>query len=132
MMEQNPVPCYEFGDFSIDVVRRVLRRGRDAVRIPPKIFDLLLILVQKRHQEVGKRELMKLLWPDSFVEESNLTQSVFLLRKALGQSPMTNRLILTIPGRGYRFCGELKQRGQGTSSGLMAGRPEAHEDVVRL
>ncbi|MGH9841676.1 MAG: winged helix-turn-helix domain-containing protein, partial [Blastocatellia bacterium] len=110
-MRQTPTQIYEFGDFRLDVFKRLLLRKGEPVPLPPKVFDLLLILVEQPGQELKKDELMRRLWPDSFVEESNLTQYVFLLRKALGQSRGENRLIVTIPGRGYRFVEVVKPVG---------------------
>src|SRR5579864_6137268 len=99
---------YEFGEFSLDAQNRVLRRGKDPVPITPKGFDLLLLLIQQTGQVITKDELMRAVWPDSFVEESNLTQTVFMLRKALGETP-EQRYILTVQGRGYRFAPEVKE-----------------------
>lgn len=83
--------------------------GREEpVPLPPKVFDLLLALIQNNNREIKKAELMNILWPDSFVEEANLTQKVFLLRNALGQDETENRFIVTIPGRGYRFVADVK------------------------
>lgn len=110
-MGQTPVYVYEFGDFRLDVGKHLLLRKGEPVPLPPKVFDLLLILVESQGQELKKDELIHRLWPDSFVEESNLTQSVFLLRKALGQSRGENRLVVTIPGRGYRFVEVVKPVG---------------------
>ena len=69
---------YEFGEFRLDVQNRVLRRGRDFVRLTPKAFEVLLVLVQKSGQVIAKDELMNAVWPDSFVEEANLTQRLWV------------------------------------------------------
>ncbi len=102
---------YEFSDFRLDALKRVLLREEVPVPLPPKVFDLLLILVESNNQELRKSDLMDRLWPDSYVEESNLTQSIFLLRRALGQRHGENRFIVTIPGRGYRFVEEVRRIG---------------------
>ncbi len=94
---------YRFGDFRLDPVKRLLFRRAHPVPLPPKALELLLLLVGNANQEIRKDDLVNALWPDRFVEESNLSQYVFLLRKALGQTLEVNRFILTIPGRGYRF-----------------------------
>jgi len=125
-MDQAPVQIYGFDDFSLNVTEHALRRNGKLIPLPPKVFDLLLILVQNNGREIRKQELMQLLWPESCVEESNLTQSVFLLRKSLGQSRAENPLILTIPGRGYRFTGRLKME----TSGPRPGRPEIKTDPL--
>jgi DNA-binding winged helix-turn-helix (wHTH) protein/TolB-like protein/Flp pilus assembly protein TadD len=75
--------------------------------LTPKTYDTLLVLVQNSGRMLSKEELMNLLWPDSFVEEANLTQQVSMIRKALGESPSDPRYIATIPGRGYRFIAEV-------------------------
>jgi TolB-like protein/Tfp pilus assembly protein PilF len=108
IMDKTPVRLYEFGDFRLSVAEHALRQRGKLVLLQPKVFELLLALVENNGQEMRKTELMKRLWPDCYVADSNLTQSVFLLRKALGQAQVESPLIVTIPGRGYRFAGELK------------------------
>jgi DNA-binding winged helix-turn-helix (wHTH) protein len=77
---------YQFGDFTLDPQSRILRRGPEPVPLTPKAFDVLLLLIQKPGKIATKDELMKAVWPGSFVEESNLTQTVFMLPKALGET----------------------------------------------
>ncbi len=101
---------YVFGEFSVDPQNRVLRLRDEPVALTPKAFDLLLLLIQRSGQVVSKDELMAAVWPSSFVEESNLTQTVFMLRKALGETAQ-QRYILTVQGRGYRFAAEVKSVG---------------------
>jgi len=93
-----------FGDFRLDRKQRVLLLGNEVVALPPKAFDTLLVLVEGRDRVVGKDELMKAVWPDSFVEEGNLTQNVFLIRRALGDS---QRYVVTVAGKGYRFTADV-------------------------
>ena len=93
---------YEFDEFRLDPQNRVLRRGGTAVPLTPKAFDVLLLLIQNAGRIVTKDELMKAVWPDSFVEESNLTQTIFMVRKALDETA-DRRYILTVQGQGYRF-----------------------------
>ena len=109
---------YAFGDFRLDAKNRVLRLGERPIALTPKAFEVLLLLIQHGGQAVSKDELMRTIWPDSFVEESNLTQTVFMLRKALGETP-EQRYILTIQGRGYRFAAEVKE-----VSGSVAAAPD--------
>ena len=99
---------YAFGDFNLDTQNRVLRRDNEIVAVTPKAFEVLLLLIQHRGEVVGKDNLMGTVWPDSFVEESNLTQTIFMLRKALAETS-DQRYILTVPGRGYRFVAEVGQ-----------------------
>jgi len=94
----------EFGPFRLDSEQRLLFRDQQAIPLPSKTFDLLLVLVQHSGQVVLKDDLMKTLWPDTFVEESNLGQHVFQLRKALGDQSQNSAYIVTVPGRGYRFA----------------------------
>ena len=104
---------YEFGEFRLDAQNRVLRRGGTAVPLTPKAFDVLLLLIQHAGRIVSKDELMRAVWPDSFVEESNLTQTIFMVRKALDETA-DRRYILTVQGQGYRFLvpvTETAQRG---------------------
>src|SRR5579872_2024200 len=95
-------PLYQFGEFSLDPQGRVLRRGQTPVALTPKAFDLLLTLIQNNGKIVTKDELMRTVWRDSFVEESNLTQTIFMVRKALDETS-DRRYILTVQGQGYRF-----------------------------
>ncbi|MGA8436653.1 MAG: winged helix-turn-helix domain-containing protein [Candidatus Sulfotelmatobacter sp.] len=76
--------------------------------LPPKTFQILLILVRHSKEVVTKDDLMKAVWPDTFVEEANLSRNIFMLRKALGESPQDHRYILTVPGRGYRLAENVR------------------------
>lgn len=97
---------YEFNEFRINVAERVLqRRGRD-IPLPPKVFDLLLALVERHGQLVTKDQLMIEVWPDTFVEEANLKVYVSTLRKAFGDG---GEFIETLPRRGYRFVAEVTE-----------------------
>jgi Tol biopolymer transport system component/DNA-binding winged helix-turn-helix (wHTH) protein len=94
---------YQFGPFRIGVAERVLRRQDQIVPLTPKCFDTLLVLAQHGGNVVEKETLMRAVWPDSFVEEGNLAQNIFTLRKTLGELPEGGRYIQTIPKRGYRL-----------------------------
>ena len=104
---------YEFGPFLLDAARRLLKKQGELVPLNSKAFDLLLVLVEEGGRIVEKDELMKRLWPDSFVEEGNLSVQVSALRKALGETPNDHQHIVTIPGRGYRFAEPVKAVGNG-------------------
>ena len=93
---------YQFGGFTLDGQSRVLKRAGATAPLTPKSFDALLFLVQNAGRTVSKDELIKAVWPDSFVEESNLTQTIFMVRKALDETS-DRRYILTVQGQGYRF-----------------------------
>src|ERR1051326_9185981 len=91
---------YEFGPFRLDPNQRLLMRAEEHIRLSPMVFDLLLFLVQRSGQLVKKDELIQHLWPKSIVEEGNLTNNVWILRKELGDA---EKYIETVPKHGYRF-----------------------------
>jgi Tol biopolymer transport system component/DNA-binding winged helix-turn-helix (wHTH) protein len=99
---------FEFGPFQIDPEQRLLLRDQQPVSLSPKAFELLLVLAQRSEQVVLKDELMNQLWPDTFVEESNLGQHIFQLRKVLGERAQGASYIVTVPGRGYRFACKVR------------------------
>jgi DNA-binding winged helix-turn-helix (wHTH) protein len=103
-MATGPKFLFEFGPFRVDPDKQVLLRENQPVAITPKAFETLLILVRHSREVVTKDELMKAVWPDAFVEEANLSQNIFMLRKALGDTTEDKRYIVTLPGRGYRFA----------------------------
>jgi eukaryotic-like serine/threonine-protein kinase len=104
-----PGITYEFGPFRLDPVKRTLHRGGDVVSIPPKAFDALVFLLSNRDRVVTKDELLDVLWPDVAVQESSLTQLIFLLRKALGDDPRDPSCIATVPRRGFRFSSPVQE-----------------------
>jgi DNA-binding winged helix-turn-helix (wHTH) protein len=99
---------YEFGPFRLDAPNRELLRGADAIGLTPKVVDVLLELVTHHGQLVLKDDLLRAVWPDTHVTEANLTQAVFVLRKALGDAGPNHRFIATIAGRGYRFVADVR------------------------
>src|SRR5215472_128524 len=99
---------YDFAPFRLDPNKRILFRGDDPVSLTPKALETLIVLVENRDRLLSKDELMGMLWPNSFVEESNLSQNIFTLRKALGDSTHEKRFILTVPGRGYQFIAAVE------------------------
>jgi Tol biopolymer transport system component/DNA-binding winged helix-turn-helix (wHTH) protein len=99
---------HRFGDFTIDTEQKVLMRGGTAIPLAPKVFETLLALVENHGRIVLKEDLMKRLWPDTFVEESNLTFNIQQLRKCLGDNARTPVFIETIPRRGYRFIADVE------------------------
>lgn len=116
---------YEFGRFRLKSAERILLREDEPVPLTPKVFDILITLVEHSGQVVSKDDLMKRVWPSTYVEEGNLTQNISLLRKALGETPGGVQFIETVPRRGYRFVGEIKEASNGTSAPVAAV-----EDVV--
>jgi len=93
---------FEFGGFRLDATERLLLHEGETVSLTPKAFDMLVTLVENSGHLVEKSELMRKLWPNSFVEEGSLAQNVSLLRKALGEN-QSQKFIETVPRRGYRF-----------------------------
>jgi DNA-binding winged helix-turn-helix (wHTH) protein/TolB-like protein len=104
--------AYRFGPFVLDTVQHELLKQGKRIPLTPKTYDTLLVLVQNNGRMLSKEELMTSLWPDSFVEESNLTQQVSMIRKALGESASNARYIVTVPGRGYRFNAAVQKTDQ--------------------
>ncbi len=103
MASESSQSMYEFGPFRIDFDRYLLLRDGKPVALSPKVFETLVFLVEHRGTAVRKDDIMRRIWPDTFVEESNLAQNIFLLRKALGEEKNEHKYIITIPGVGYRF-----------------------------
>ena len=98
---------YDFGPFRLDAVKRVLLREGEMVQMPPKVLDILLVLVEQSGELVEKGELMRRVWPDSFVEEGNLPVNIFTLRKVLGDEG--DQYIKTVPKRGYCFVAKVTE-----------------------
>ncbi|HEY6186108.1 MAG TPA: winged helix-turn-helix domain-containing protein [Pyrinomonadaceae bacterium] len=100
---------YEFGAFRLNVKAKLFLKENKPVPLNPKTFELLAMLVQRSGHLIEKEELLRELWPDSFVEESNLTQNIYLLRKALGEDANGDAYIKTVPRHGYRFMAEVRE-----------------------
>ena len=100
---------YRFGEFTLDANQKVLLREGKPVLLAPKVLETLLTLVQNGGRIIEKEDLMKRLWPDTYVEESNLTYTIVQLRKTLGDDARHPRYIETIPKRGYRFIVEVEE-----------------------
>lgn len=99
---------YEFGPFRLDAPKGLLWRDHKVVALTPRLLEMLLAFVENSDRVIEKDELMSRLWPDTIVEEANLTVNISALRKALGQRGNENRFIVTVPGRGYRFVAEVR------------------------
>src|SRR5690349_19327766 len=99
---------YEVGSFRLDPARRLLRQHDRQVTLPPKSFQLLMLLVESHGRVFTKKELISALWPDTFVEDANLSFQISVLRKALGAEG--SEWIETLPRYGYRFSGEVRER----------------------
>ena len=99
---------FEFNDFRVDTGQFLLTRAGHTEPITPTVFRILQILLERAGEVVPKEDLMKYVWPDSFVEEGNLNRNVSTLRKALGEKPCDHRCIETIPKTGYRFVAPVR------------------------
>ena len=118
-MSQHSDDSYQFGLFRLDARERRLLREGTPVPLPPRAFDLLLVLVRDHGRLLGKDELLKLVWPDTFVEEANLPSNVSLIRKALGDTTEGRRYIETVPKHGYRFVADVRRvSGDGRTSAV--------------
>jgi TolB-like protein/DNA-binding winged helix-turn-helix (wHTH) protein/Flp pilus assembly protein TadD len=100
---------YHFGLYRLDPVERRLWRDGEAIAVTSKVFDVLAVLVANSGRPMDKDEIMRQVWPDSFVEEGNLTRNVSTLRKVLGDSPEDRQYIVTLPGRGYQFVQAVQE-----------------------
>ena len=105
-VNRDTAEIYEFGPFRLEPAERKLLRGSEIVELTPKAFDTLLLLVRNTGRLLGKDEIISRVWPETFVEEGSLSNNIFVLRKALGENPT---YIETIPRRGYRFVGAVRQ-----------------------
>jgi TolB-like protein/DNA-binding winged helix-turn-helix (wHTH) protein/Flp pilus assembly protein TadD len=135
-MQATSARLYEFGDFRLDTAKRVLRR-LDGTTVPltPRVFETLLYMVEHHDTVLDKERLMEAVWPDSIVEENNLSQNISTLRRIFGETPGSHSYIVTVPGRGYRFVAEVSDRTgngsakvngeQGTGPTLAENRTEA-------
>jgi len=108
-MNSEPSLFYEFGPFRLNVHERLLEKNGELVALTPKVFETLLVLVEHSGHVLAKDDLMSRLWPDTFVEESSLTQNISLLRRALDEAPGSRQYIETIPKRGYRFVADVRR-----------------------
>jgi len=124
-MGQQDNHSYEFGRFRLKIAERLLLREGEPVPLTPKVFDILVTLVEHGGQVVAKDDLMKRVWPNTFVEEGNLTQNISLLRKALGETPGGVQFIETVPRRGYRFVAETSESSNGDLKPVETPEPEA-------
>ena len=100
---------YEFGPFRVDTRERQLIRNGEIVPLRPKVFDILLMLVQNNGHILTKDDVMKHVWSDTVVEEGNISRTISTLRNALGELPHERRYIETIPWRGYRFVANVRE-----------------------
>src|SRR5580704_5549427 len=106
-----PEGIYEFGEFRIEALARTLRRGEEIVTLNRRAFDVLLYFVQNPGRVLTRDELLKNAWPDTYVDENSLAQSISVLRRALDEKPGDNNYVVTLPGRGYQFVVPVQDLG---------------------
>ena len=99
----------EFGKFQLDAERKVLWCEKEPVSLPLKEIELLCVLTERGGEVLTKDELMNKVWRDAFVEESNLSRHIYRLRKTFEEHGESADLIQTVPRRGYRFAGEVRE-----------------------
>jgi DNA-binding winged helix-turn-helix (wHTH) protein/TolB-like protein/Tfp pilus assembly protein PilF len=110
MINGRQAQIYEFGEFRIDALKRLLIRDADEIiPLTPKIFDTLLYFVENGGKVIEKDELMREIWSDTIVEENNLNKNISVLRRVLGEKPGEHRFIVTVPGHGYKFVADVIQ-----------------------
>src|SRR2546423_8106718 len=100
---------YEFGPFRLDPEKPCLWRNGEPVPLTPKAVETLILLIQQNGKLVEREDLMRAIWPDTFVEDGNLNFNVSMLRKALGTDEAGGQYIQTVPRHGYRFSAEVRE-----------------------
>lgn len=132
MMNDSANTFYEFESFHVDVRRRLLFHEGRPVRVTPKAFEILLGLVQSGGRVISKDELMTTIWPDCFVEEGNLAQNIFLLRRILGEQKNEHKFIITVPGVGYRFAPYVRRSSVGPSIRKLTSRGDYRISCIAI
>ncbi len=107
-MPHSNISYYEFGPYRFEPEQRVLTRDGEALSLTPKATEILTVLLKNPGQLVEKEELMREVWPNTFVEEANLTQNIFTLRRAIAEPGTGRKYIETVSRRGYRFVAAVK------------------------
>jgi DNA-binding winged helix-turn-helix (wHTH) protein/tetratricopeptide (TPR) repeat protein len=127
-MGHQPKQIYEFGPHRLDAAERLLLRDGEVVPLQPKVFDLLLALVERHGRLLEKDELMKVVWPDAIVEEANLANNISILRKTLSENGQ--QFIGTVPKRGYRFVAPVNELTDGSVEPVVVERPQTQIAVA--
>ena len=115
---------FRFDDFEIDLGRHELRRAGQAVHVEPQVFDLLLYLIRNRDRIVSKDELIEAIWQGRAISEAALSTCISAVRRAIGDSGENQRLVRTVPKRGFRFVGQIDSAPQPTPAGEGAAAAE--------
>jgi len=119
--------AYAFGEFTLDVGSRTLRRDAEIVTLPSRALDALLYLVRHRDRLVRKNELVEAVWHDVVVTDDSLIHAISVLRRALSDDPNQPRYVQTVPRRGYRFVAPVREM---TAPGRQSARTAAEADTV--
>ena len=127
-MATHPENIYFFGSFRLDPNERSLRQDGVLIALTAKAFDVLVLLVRNRGRVVTKHEFMEKVWSGAFVEEANLTQNIFTLRKVLGEEHGRRGIIQTVPGHGYRFVAEVREASNASEVVSSIAVPSATSD----
>lgn len=122
---------FEFEDYVLRPSERLLLRNGTPVPLKAKVFETLLNLVRNHGRILSKEDLMKLIWSDRYVEENNLSQYIFILRRILGEHPQDHRFIVTIPGHGYRFVAKVNEIPESSNGHLHISSPPDETYKVR-
>jgi len=132
-MDASDKRIYEFGPFRLDAAEYVLLRDGQIIPLTPKVFETLLVLVENSGHVVNKNELYKQVWQDAFVEETNLTKNISILRKILGNGDAETSFIETVPKRGYRFVAPVRKSGSefGKNGSNLVASSTADEGQVK-
>src|SRR5437762_2248441 len=115
---------FEFGPFRVDVANLLLFRDGQPLSLAPRAVETLIALVQHGGQLVKKDDLIRIVWSERIVDESNLSQNIYLLRKTLGNGSNGQNYIETVPRRGYRFVAEVRECNATGTDLILAGRTE--------
>jgi DNA-binding winged helix-turn-helix (wHTH) protein/TolB-like protein len=125
-MSAKPKLFYEFGPFRVDDAEQQLLRDGEEIELTPKAFGVLLVLVRNQGHVVGKEDFMREVWPDSVVEDKNITDNISILRQALGDDAREPRYIKTVQRKGYRFVCEVTEVQDEEFDLVVAERTRAH------
>ena len=134
-MSDRVLHIFQFGPYQLNADEKLLLRDGEEVPVKPKVVDTLIVLIRNRGHVVSKAELLQTLWPDSFVEESNLTHNISLLRKVLEEKESGQNYIQTVPKRGYRFVAEVEEsfkQIEDTSATGVATNVATENDVIAI
>jgi DNA-binding winged helix-turn-helix (wHTH) protein/pimeloyl-ACP methyl ester carboxylesterase len=129
---------YGFGDFELDLERFELRHGAEICKVEPQVFDVLALLVRERDRVVSKEEILDTVWGDRFVSESALTSRIKALRRAVGDTGKTQRIVRTVHGRGYQFVADACERADAATASTSIDLPPQEvrfcttDDGIRL